>query len=363
MRNLILSGGGVKGLLHLGGLKALEEHNLLENIENYAGTSIGSIVVFFLNLGLNYTDLMLVFLKIDFNKFYDVGDIFEFFENYGLFSLLPSERCLKLISNMKLGKNNLTFIELYKLTKKTLNIIAINVNTATETVFNYINTPTVPVIDAIIASCSIPFLLPPKKINGHYYIDAFIVNNYACNVFCDDMENTIGINLIGILDKDCINTEINSFQDFLLNLFISLQPINKHIIKPKLNIVLKSSCSPINTDLTKDEKIELFKNAYIETLEIIKKYKEKEYTNNETTNNKIINNETTHDETINNETINNETTHDETTHNETINNETTHDEKPHDETINNETINNETINNEIINNEIINNIEPIVKKI
>ena len=236
---------------------------------------------------------MLIFLNIDVKKFFEIRNIFDFFDTYGLFSYNPTERCIKLLLSMKLSQKNITFIELYKCTNKTLNVVSVNVSTGKETVFNYINTPKVNVIDAIIASCSIPFLFPPKKINGHYYVDAFIVNNYPCNVFCDDMENTIGISIMGGgFDEAYIDTEINSFQDYVLNLFLSFKPCITQNIKPKFNILLNSSCSPINTDITKDEKIELFKNGYIETLKIIKKYKEKEYTNNE-----IINNETTHDET------------------------------------------------------------------
>ena len=272
MHNLILSGGGVRGLCHLGAIKALEEYNLLKDIKNYAGTSIGSIIAFLLSIGFTYTDLMLIFLNIDVNKFYDVSDIFDFFDKYGLFSYNPTERCIKLLLSMKLPQKNITFTELYKSTNKTLNIVSVNVSTGKETVFNYINTPNVNVIDAIIASCSIPFLFPPKKINGHYYVDAFIVNNFPCSVFCDDMENSIGISIMGGgFDEAYIDTEINSFQDYVLNLFLSFKPCITQNIKPKFNILLNSSCSPINTDITKDEKIELFKNGYIETLKIIKK--------------------------------------------------------------------------------------------
>ena len=272
MHNLILSGGGVRGLCHLGAIKALEEYNLLKDIKNYAGTSIGSIIAFLLSIGFTYTDLMLIFLNIDVNKFYDVSDIFDFFDKYGLFSYNPTERCIKLLLSMKLPQKNITFTELYKSTNKTLNIVSVNVSTGKESVFNYINTPNVNVIDAIIASCSIPFLFPPKKINGHYYVDAFIVNNFPCSVFCDDMENSIGISIMGGgFDEAYIDTEINSFQDYVLNLFLSFKPCITQNIKPKFNILLNSSCNPINTDITKDEKIELFKNAYIETLEIIKK--------------------------------------------------------------------------------------------
>ena len=42
------------------------------------------------------------------------------------------------------------------------------------------------IIDAHL--CSIPFIFLQKKIDNNLYVDAFIINNYACNVFCDDME-------------------------------------------------------------------------------------------------------------------------------------------------------------------------------
>ena len=41
---LVLSGGGVNGIVELGSLKALEKLNLLKNIKNYCGSSIGSLI-------------------------------------------------------------------------------------------------------------------------------------------------------------------------------------------------------------------------------------------------------------------------------------------------------------------------------
>ena len=82
MHNLLISGGAIKGILHLGALKALSEYNLLKNIKNYGGASSGSMIVLLLCVGYNYNDLMIIFLKINIDKFYNITDIFDFFNLY-----------------------------------------------------------------------------------------------------------------------------------------------------------------------------------------------------------------------------------------------------------------------------------------
>lgn len=49
---LVLSGGGTKGYEMLGSLKYLEKIGYLDKIETFYGTSIGSIISFFLAIGL-----------------------------------------------------------------------------------------------------------------------------------------------------------------------------------------------------------------------------------------------------------------------------------------------------------------------
>ena len=44
IKNLILSGGGIRGIAHIGALKALYELNILKNITTIAGASIGGII-------------------------------------------------------------------------------------------------------------------------------------------------------------------------------------------------------------------------------------------------------------------------------------------------------------------------------
>ena len=60
MYNLVISGGGVKGILHLGALKILEE-KYIKKYKNFAGSSAGSIIVLLLCIGYTYNDIMMIF--------------------------------------------------------------------------------------------------------------------------------------------------------------------------------------------------------------------------------------------------------------------------------------------------------------
>lgn len=283
MRNLVLSGGGVKGLVHLGVLKALDEKNLLKNIKNYAGSSIGSFIALLLCIGYNYNDLLVIFLKIDFNKFYDIDNIFDFFNNYNILSLNPVERFLSLLIDTKFKKKNITFKELFNLTEKTLHINAINLNNGDLITFNYINTPDVSIINACIASCSIPFIFPPKKINDNYYIDSFVREPYPIRVFENDLDNTIGIYFNN--PKEYEKYDISSFQKYIMKVFISFQSITV-FKKCKINIMLNPHINPVDFEISTKQKYEFVNYGYNYSQKYIEEYQE---SNSETCKNIIDN--------------------------------------------------------------------------
>lgn len=271
MKNLVLSGGGIKGIAQIGALKALEEKNMLEHINNYCGTSIGSFIVLMLCIGYKYNDIWTLF-KLDLNKFYNVNNIFNFFEDYSLLDTKPVQKLLKLIINEKYNKNDITFKELYDITKKTLNIYAINITKGIETNFNYINTPNISVLEACIASSSVPFIFPPRKIEDNLYVDALIVNNYPCCNYCDDIENTIGIDISYIHELD---NKIDSIETYIQNLFLSFQIcLQKKNVKklPKINIYIQTNINPLDFDIDNEKKNELFNLGYHNANLIIDKY-------------------------------------------------------------------------------------------
>ena len=46
VKNLVLSGGSMKGLAYIGMIKCIEEYDIVKKIDNFVGTSIGACVCF-----------------------------------------------------------------------------------------------------------------------------------------------------------------------------------------------------------------------------------------------------------------------------------------------------------------------------
>ena len=58
LENLVISGGGLNGYFMIGVLKLLDDLNLLKNIKNYYGTSIGSFLILFFALDYSIKELI-----------------------------------------------------------------------------------------------------------------------------------------------------------------------------------------------------------------------------------------------------------------------------------------------------------------
>ena len=258
MNNLVLSGGCNKGIGHIGCLKALEEFGLLNNINNFCGTSIGSIFSLLILVGYKYEELYKIILNFDILNSLNI-DIFNFMENYSIYSNDKLRKILHIFVSKKIDDTELTFEKLFNLTKKNLFVIAINIEDNEESVFSAENTPNLLIYDAICASCAIPFILPPVKINNKLHIDGFLYNNFPCNVFNNDLDNTIGVEgqKIEPIKK------IENIKDFIFNILInSMHKIsNISYTMPKIYIYLDYSINAFDL-LSIQEKKDYIEASY-----------------------------------------------------------------------------------------------------
>ncbi len=65
-RIIVLGGGGVKAIAHIGALQALEDRKLLSLVRQYVGLSAGSLVAFGLYLGYSLAALKNICEQFDF---------------------------------------------------------------------------------------------------------------------------------------------------------------------------------------------------------------------------------------------------------------------------------------------------------
>jgi predicted acylesterase/phospholipase RssA len=273
IKNIVFSGGGFKGLTYIGVIKVLEEYNLLNDIENYCGTSIGALFATFLYIGMTYTELYNLFIDFDFNKgvTFDLENIINFFDNYGIDN---GENYInifrKIISNkLKINFNkNITFIELYNIFKKKLIITGVCVNNYTCNYFDYINTPYMSIYKAIQISSALPMYFKPIEYNNNLYIDGALSNNFPINLFTNDLENTIGFEIF-MFNK---NQKIDGFIDYFIKICLCnyYSDIDKNMIYNKYYIKLFiDDINIIDINVTKEKRLNCINYGYNTTLKYI----------------------------------------------------------------------------------------------
>lgn len=186
---LILSGGGAKSIAMIGALKYLEEHYILKNINKYAGSSAGSMLVLLLNLGYTSQDILDTIFTQDSSVVYDpIYKVpYNLFQHYGLCSGKKMISYLESLLLKKTFDKNITFYELYLKTNKILVITGTSLTDRDTYYFNYKTTPDMKVIDAVRISIAIPlfFTSVQYKIDNtmHTFVDGGLLNNFPIYYF------------------------------------------------------------------------------------------------------------------------------------------------------------------------------------
>lgn len=254
--NVVFSGGGIKGLAYTGVVQYFEENNI--HIKNLSGTSIGSLISVMLNLGYSSSEMKNIAFNLDVNMLENI-DISLLLKEYGLDDGKRVSYFIKYLFKVKGYKESTTFRQLYELTGKHLFISCCNIEDYTQKIFDYISTPDEEIWFACKCSMSIPLIW---TLSEQKYVDGCFSRNIPMEVF--PVENTIGFYLTNNKGKK----EINNIKDYIMNLVTcSLNKGNSlEIEKYKTsgyNIVeLKVNCSPLDINLSLDEKHKIIQNGY-----------------------------------------------------------------------------------------------------
>lgn len=157
---LALSGGGAKGIAHIGVLKAMEEFNLKPQI--ISGVSAGAIIGAMYADGISPDDICFFFKQ---TKFFNYVSFKR--QKMGIFSQYKFENMLSSVIK------STTFEDL-KIP------LVINATELVEGKNEYFSSG--PLIEKVVASSSVPIFLTPKRIGNKVYVDGGIFNNMPCRV-------------------------------------------------------------------------------------------------------------------------------------------------------------------------------------
>jgi predicted patatin/cPLA2 family phospholipase len=258
---LILSGGGPRGLSLLGALHYITENNGLNYINEYWGTSIGSVVAFLLLIGYTPFEAFHEFFMSD--SLVDTNNITlqTVLAESGFCPIELFGNKIRSLLHKKYGSIDPTFFDLYQITGKKLNIIGANLTLMQGECFNVDNTPLMKVIDALEISCDLPYLFTKKQYNNYTYVDGGFINNYPINMADNDIDYCLGICIMGSF------TDTNSLSWLykLLHLpILELHKIRLNNISDKVtHIELKvENVSLLQLSPDKKTKVELFSAGY-----------------------------------------------------------------------------------------------------
>ena len=151
VKSLVLSGGGVRALAHVGAITRLEQLGMLEDFTHFSGASAGAGVATLLAAGYSCEELFRFMITLDYRSFVDHNPIREGFDLVKKYGLHAPNRLQEAFDNgleKKVGIDA-TFASILHRTGNTLNNPATNLSLGKIDVFSPTTSPNMLIRDAL----------------------------------------------------------------------------------------------------------------------------------------------------------------------------------------------------------------------
>jgi NTE family protein len=179
---LVLSGGGLKGLAHIGVLRALEERRLTPGL--VVGSSMGSLVAAAWAAGMPLQEMTERALAVRRRDIFQVAHVDMALKRMRSPAVYRREPLDFLIESL-VGSR--TFEDL----ERSLVINTVELNTGMQTFWGLPGLRNVRVADAVFASCALPGIFPPREIDGRWYVDGAVIENLPAQVAASHGEGPV----------------------------------------------------------------------------------------------------------------------------------------------------------------------------
>ncbi len=185
--SVVLGGGGIKGLAHIGVLKAIEDLGI--EPDEYIGTSIGSLVAALTAGGMPARKIEEIALSMKKEDIIDPNWLGVIWKRRAALSLLRGRALQHFI-------RKILPVDSFDELKKPLFMLATNLSRGEEVIWGMPGFREVPIHEAVVASCSLPGIFPPKKILGYQFVDGSVSDTLPIKIAVyHDAEIIIGVYL------------------------------------------------------------------------------------------------------------------------------------------------------------------------
>lgn len=243
---LALSGGGARGLAHAGALAAIEEGGLHPDV--IAGVSAGSIAAAMYAAGNSPREILKMFDKRGFTDFVELRPY-----HGGLFAVSGFKKLLQ----EAMGK--------YKNMEDLPIPVYVGVTNFDEGIPAEFHTG--PIIERVVASCSIPIVFKPAVIDGVRYVDGGVLRNHPAWIVRDMCDTLIGINVSPLRTKG----GADSFFNVAMRTYNLMAKANQRedMMLCDLSIEMPeiAACSTFDLSLSEN----LFMSGYLHTRRALRK--------------------------------------------------------------------------------------------
>ncbi|WP_340065942.1 patatin-like phospholipase family protein [Ascidiimonas aurantiaca] len=188
---LVLSGGGYRGVAHIGVIKALEEHGVFPEV--ISGTSAGALVGALYANGNSYQEMLEFFRKVKiftlsrFSRrkpgFVDTDSFYDFLKGY-----FPHNK--------------------FEALQKKLFVTTTNLSAGEITIFKKGE-----LIPALLASASFPGVFSPVTMDGVLYADGGILDNFPVAPLQNNCDIIYGVDVSPL--KNMSSRRLNNFYNIL----------------------------------------------------------------------------------------------------------------------------------------------------
>ncbi len=188
--NLVFEGGGIKGIAAVGAMEVLGESGGLDSVVRVGGTSAGAINALIHALGYSIGEQLEILSSTDFEAFLDesfgvIRDLHRLATDFGWHRGEFFRGWLGALIAAKLGDREASFADLKKARGVCVYVVGTNLSTGFAEVFSHETHPTLPLVDAVRISMSIPLFfqavrLGPKR---SVYVDGGVQLNYPIRLF------------------------------------------------------------------------------------------------------------------------------------------------------------------------------------
>lgn len=264
---LVLSGGGVKGILTLGALQCAYDNFLLQDINIYIGTSSGAIICFLFAIGYTPIEIVVYICTHQLMEKLQHFNVVAMLNGGGASSYTSIQEQLEKMTISKIGFLP-TINDLKIRFNKTFICITYN---ETECIAEYLSPdthPNLPCITALRMSSNLPLIFEKYKYGNNFYIDGGVSNNFPI-----DIGDNLGEKILGIqhsIEYNNNSDELENILEYIYRLILipieQSQKLKLQKVSNKCNIVTleynKINLLDFNFSINSKTKLDLFSEGY-----------------------------------------------------------------------------------------------------